>query len=122
MESKRCTCVIELLLLMNLLCVAQSGESNNKEYSMDPFSKQYSRSRNATNATIESLFCPNTWFFLNPDLGKCQCGESINDVISCSEKTKKVKVLDCYCVTYDSALHEAVVGHLLNTKCKKGLW
>ena len=102
---------------MNLLCVAQSGESTNKEVSVDPSSMHSSRSRNAT---FESLFCPNTWFILNHDTGKCQCGESINDVISCSEKTKEVKVLDCYCVTYDSALHEAVVGHLVNTKCKKG--
>ena len=107
MKIKRCKYVSELVLVMSLLCVAQSGESNNKKLSVNPSYKHHSRRRNAT---FESLFCPNTWFILNHHTGKCHCGESINDVVSCSEKTKEVKVLDCYCVTYDSALHEAVVG------------
>ena len=95
-----------LVLLMIVICVAQPDESNkNVSVALSPVQHFHS-----SNTTPESLFCPNTWFILNHETGKCECGERINDVIKCNEKTKQVKVVDCYCVTYDSALREAVVG------------
>ena len=93
--------ILFLATLVLLICVAQPDESS-KNVSIDLPHVQPSQSKNTT--------CPNTWFILNNETEQCQCGESIGDVVKCNETTKEVKVVDCYCVTYDSTDHEAVVG------------
>ena len=54
--------------------------------------------------------CPDTWFVPRGANGECECGYSFNDVVSCDEETKEVRVLDCYCVTFDSTSNKTVVG------------
>ena len=46
----------------------------------------------------ESLSCTETWFIRNESTGECQCGHSIDGVVSCDEKSREVKILDCYCM------------------------
>lgn len=54
------------------------------------------------------ISCQDTWFI--PDNGSCRCGKTFNNRISCDNYTKEVRVIDCYCMTYDSSLKTAVFG------------
>ena len=54
--------------------------------------------------------CANTWFVWKPKSKTCHCGHNFDGIVSCDESTKEVKVLDCYCVTYNSEHKEDVVG------------
>ena len=54
--------------------------------------------------------CPDTWFVPRGPNGECECGYSFDGVVSCDEETKEVRVLDCYCITFDSTSNKTVVG------------
>ena len=54
--------------------------------------------------------CRDTWFVPRGPNGDCECGYSFNGVVSCDEGTKEVRVLDCYCITFDSTSNKTVVG------------
>ena len=54
--------------------------------------------------------CPDTWFVPRGPNGECDCGYSFDGVVSCDEETKEVRVLDCYCITFDSTSNKTVVG------------
>ena len=54
--------------------------------------------------------CPDTWFVPRGANGDCDCGYSFDGVVSCDEETKEVRVLDCYCITFDSTSNKTVVG------------
>ena len=56
--------------------------------------------------------CPDTWFVPSHN-GKCQCGHTFHGVVSCDEDTKEVRVLDCFCMTFDSSRNKTVVGECL---------
>ena len=53
--------------------------------------------------------CTDLWF--TPKNGTCHCGDTIHDAVTCNEHTKEVMVLDCYCMTADSATNQTVVGN-----------
>ena len=53
--------------------------------------------------------CPDTWFVPSHS-GECQCGHTFHGVVSCDEDTKEVRVLDCFCMTFDSSRNTTVVG------------
>ena len=57
--------------------------------------------------------CSDLWF--TPRNGTCHCGSSVHDVVTCSEQTKEVMVLDCYCMTndIDSNHNQTVIGACL---------
>ena len=57
--------------------------------------------------------CPDTWFVRNGFDGECKCGHTLGGVVSCNEETREVRVLDCYCITYDSATNKTVLGECL---------
>ena len=54
--------------------------------------------------------CSDLWF--TPRNGACHCGSTVHGVVTCNEQTKEVMVLDCYCMTTDSA-NQTVVGACL---------
>ena len=54
--------------------------------------------------------CSDLWFTRRNDA--CQCGSTVHGVVTCNEQTKEVMVLDCYCMTNDSA-NKTVVGACL---------
>ena len=43
--------------------------------------------------------CP-TWFVHKTN--KCECGQPINTILQCSNVTKKIKLLDGFCLTYNN--------------------
>ena len=52
--------------------------------------------------------CTDLWFI--PKNGTCHCGSTVHGSVTCNEHTKEVTVLDCYCMTADSATNQTVVG------------
>ena len=57
--------------------------------------------------------CPDTWFVQSGSDGECKCGHKFYGVVSCDEETREVRVLDCYCITYDSTTNKTVLGECL---------
>ena len=55
--------------------------------------------------------CP-PWTLYNSTLDQCQCGSSLGGVVRCNKETLKVSVLKCYCMTFSTRAHQAVI-----TKC-----
>ena len=51
--------------------------------------------------------CP-VWFHCNAS-NQCVCGHS-HDFIKCNQRLQQVKVVDCYCVTYDESKKRIVAG------------
>ena len=51
--------------------------------------------------------CP-VWFHCNAS-NQCECGHS-HDFIKCNQRLQQVKVVDCYCVTYDESKNRIVAG------------
>ena len=66
-------------------------------------------SRDADDATA----CP-VWFHCNAS-NQCECGHS-HDFIKCNQRLQQVKVVDCYCVTYDESKNRIVAGSCF-TQC-----
>ena len=61
-----------------------------------------------TGASQQSI-CP-TWFYPDPSSnGTCKCGNDVHGAIKCDDSTKEVRILDCYCMTYNN-LTGPVVG------------
>ena len=65
--------------------------------------------------------CPDTWFVQSGSDGECKCGHKFDGVVSCNEETREVRVLDCYCITYDSTTNKTVLGQvpLQLSQCKQ---
>ena len=59
------------------------------------------------------VVCPDTWFVPSGPNGSCQCGHTFNGKVSCDEDTKEVRVLDCFCMTFDSTYNRTVLGECL---------
>ena len=57
--------------------------------------------------------CPDTWFVQSGSDGECKCGHKFDGVVSCDEETREVRVLHCYCITYDSTTNKTVLGECL---------
>ena len=57
--------------------------------------------------------CP-VWFHCNAS-NQCECGHS-HDFIKCNQRLRQVKVVDCYCVTYDESKNRVVAGSCF-TRC-----
>ena len=92
-----------------MLCSATLCEevgSGNEKY--DTSSLQLYSWSKFNEATAEPPSCPDAWFV--PSVNSCKCGENYYDTVSCNEDTKEVGVLDCYCMTYDSAHNVTVLG------------
>ena len=62
-------------------------------------------------SSVAEESCTDLWF--TPKNGTCHCGDTFHDAVTCNEHTKEVMVLDCYCMTADSATNQAVVGNCL---------
>ena len=62
-------------------------------------------------SSVAEESCTDLWF--TPKNGTCHCGDTIHDAVTCNEHTKEVMVLDCYCMTADSATNQTVVGNCL---------
>ena len=61
-----------------------------------------------------SPHCPGTWFVWNHITGRCQCGDSLDGVVSCNEETREVKLLEGYCMSiYRKHKNETVVGNCI---------
>ena len=101
--------IINSLLLLSLLLVlalAELKEVQSRYNDHHDYSFNFSVSH-ATGNCINDSSCP-TWHFCNS--GRCQCGESHNDVIKCINDRNMSAVLDCYCVTYDEDTESTFVG------------
>ena len=57
--------------------------------------------------------CPYTWFVPSGPNGECHCGHIFDGVVSCDEDKKQVRVLDCFCVTFDQSRNKTVLGECL---------
>ena len=57
---------------------------------------------------VDSDACQDVWFVRRN--GTCACGSDIHGTVSCDKKTKKVRILDCYCMTCDPTSNQTVVG------------
>ena len=57
--------------------------------------------------------CPYTWFVPSGPNGECHCGHTFDGVVSCDEDTKQVRVLDCFCMTFDQSRNKTVLGECL---------
>ena len=62
-----------------------------------------------------SIECP-IWNFYNNITGQCECGSDLEGVIRCDEIG--VSIRSCFCITFDNATSEQVVGPCLYT-CPK---
>ncbi len=62
-----------------------------------------------------SIECP-IWNFYNNITGQCECGSDLEGVVRCDEMG--VSIRSCFCITFDNATSEQVVGPCLYT-CPK---
>ena len=62
------------------------------------------------NSLVRAKACPDTWFVRNTSNGECQCGSRFHGIVTCDHATKEVRVLDCYCITFDSFRNTTVLG------------
>ena len=99
-----CSLILTLVLCSATLC--EEVGSGNEKY--DTSSLQLSSWSKFNDATAEPPSCPDAWFV--PSGNSCKCGENYYDTVSCNEDTKEVGVLDCYCMTFDSAHNVTVLG------------
>ena len=74
----------------------------------DKFGCNYTAESNSYTCRDDSS-CP-TWFYCNTEIGKCQCGEGYDRIITCDEATGRAAVSNCHCVTYDNVTKETQVG------------
>ena len=65
----------------------------------------------STAGTINSANCPTWMLPLTANSSKeCICGKEVNHAVKCNNTTGEVYVLDCYLITYDTKLQEAILG------------
>ena len=62
---------------------------------------------------IQGQSCDDTWFVPTGKNHTCKCGHTFDGIVSCDENTKQVGVIDCYCITFDSASNTTVVRECL---------
>ena len=43
--------------------------------------------------------CPETWFVWNDVTRRCECGASLDGIVSCNEETRDVELLEGYCMS-----------------------
>ena len=53
--------------------------------------------------------CP-VWTTYNRTAGKCECGDRLNGVVHCDPDTRKISLIQCYCMTYNEEANVSVVG------------
>ena len=56
--------------------------------------------------------CP-PWFNKNLSTNRCDCGSSLNGIVSCNATLKTYAVLDCYCITRDATGNHTIAGACL---------
>ena len=61
--------------------------------------------------------CP-PWTVNSSSSGECQCGENLEDVVYCDSDSKKISLLQCYCMSYNRDFNTTVVGPC-NAMCTK---
>ena len=61
--------------------------------------------------------CP-LWTTFNSTTGKCECGQSLDGVVTCNRKTQEISLLQCFCMTYDGHTDSTEVGPCYFT-CKR---
>ena len=54
--------------------------------------------------------CPTWMHPLSNHSSDCVCGDDVNHIVKCDNATREVYVLDCYLISYDDQLSEAIVG------------
>jgi len=65
--------------------------------------------------------CP-TWFHRSQE-GQCECGSSLQGIVSCDNATQRVGVLDCYCLTSNGDEdNTTVVGSCLFNCANQTQW
>ena len=52
----------------------------------------------------DGVTCPHWLFPIHTENGStaCECGNDLKGVVKCNNETQKVKILQCYCMTYSS--------------------
>ena len=93
MKHRATFCSIVLLVLCGY-CVGESGQK-------------------MSSTEIEGQSCDDTWFVPTGKNHTCKCGHTFDGIVSCDENTKQVGIIDCYCITFDSASNTTVVGECL---------
>ena len=70
--------------------------------------------------TGSTATCP-MWMLINDSTNKCECGDSLNGIVSCEgdAEHRRLSLLPCYCMTYSEAANTTVVGSCL-ARCEKG--
>ena len=56
--------------------------------------------------------CP-PWTILNQTSSNCECGEDVDGIVQCNNKTLEVSVKACYCMTYSEKLNGTFVSYCL---------
>ena len=49
----------------------------------------------------------------------CECGSSLNGLLSCNQSSKEVKLLACYCMSQSTILNKTIVGNCLYSCSRK---
>ena len=97
------------MILTNLLLLIVMV---NAEVSVEQTTHAHQEIRRSSNTTAEPYASPQTncptWFLPAPN-GTCKCGDNVHDTVRCNDSTKEVRILDCYCMTYNN-LTGPVVG------------
>ena len=64
-----------------------------------------------------SVACP-PWTVYNTTSGECQCGDHLSGVVKCDSDSKKILLLQCYCMSYNRDFNTTVVGPC-NAMCRR---
>ena len=98
-----------VICLAALLSQTYPSESKHDHYLLPNRHGDEERSIAEHQLTVDDS-CSDLWFI--PRNNTCHCGSTLDGVVTCNEQTKEVMVLDCYCMTNDSA-NQTVVGACL---------
>ena len=99
---RKMTYQLQLLWSLVFLVLSRGAQCEWDKFSLQSYSQ---------NKTEDQLSCPDTWFV--PVRDSCECGKTFYNTVSCNERTKEVRVADCYCITFDSILNKTVLGACL---------
>ena len=61
----------------------------------------------------ENMTCTETWFIPSTGSGSCECGSTRGGIVECDTNSKKVNLLQCYCMTFSIDGSMLVVGPCL---------
>ena len=62
---------------------------------------------------VSSQACP-TWFIRQAN--KCECGQQINTILQCLNVTKKIKIMEGFCLTHNNGIEH--LGRCPYNTCK----